>query len=816
MRIFKDIKIAIRSLFRFRSDAIINVIGLSIGITISIIVLLYVRNEINYDQHFSNCKNIYRVYTEGVIGDNYFESAVTPNPLSDYLLNNFEEVTQSVKIVRGINKLVSFQEKKFNEDNFYYADTSFFNVFDIPLIKGDIHTLLKSDEDVVITRRIAKKYFGDDNPLGKQIKLDNGLVFVVKGVCDEFPTNTHFHCDFIASHKAIDKLYKGKSEQEIKELKSYWLQLDRYTYIVAKDTTDLTAKIANQLDAVIEKQVSKYQNPEDSNISGGIKSIRFKLQAIQDIHLKSNLENELEPNSKQIYVVLFMTLALFVLVVTSINFMNLTTARASKRVMEIGVRKLAGEGRHDLFIQFIIEAVTYSFIALFIGLVLSELLLPGFNKLFNLDLRINNLESRIDFLYVTLLTLLVGLISGLYPAISFSRYKEVVIFKKGLALGKKSMVIRGALAAGQVVVATFLVILTLGMYWNLKYLERKDLGFNSHNVMVVERGHALGSDFTTVKEQLKSIQGVTDVSACKYIVGKEVPLQSFKYMSKGGEKMVLLSYNFVEKDFLKTLQVNFSAGDMWETTNEKMSRDIVITAATKKSLNMPRPLGKKINFVDAGKWDYGFSIVGVSKDFHFEPVQYPIRPLVLMELPKGSAYENLIIRISDKVSFHEIAGEISTFWKSNTNGEPFEFKMLDDILNENLKEEHTVFKMVFLFAILSIFVAWLGIRAFSTYVTEMKMSEFQIKKIIGASHVQLLYELFVEVGQFILTGIIIAIPVSYFVLQLWLNGFAYYSRMPWFVMVTIGLVIFGLSFIIVLLHSIKTLKNAHGENVVEV
>ncbi|MCW3787830.1 ABC transporter permease [Plebeiibacterium sediminum] len=816
MRVLKDIKIAIRSLFRFRSDAIINVIGLSIGITISIIVLLYVRNEINYDQHFSNSKNIYRVYTEGVIGDNYFKSAVTPNPLSDYLLNNFDEVTQSVKIVRGINKLVSYQDKKFNEDNFYYADTSFFNIFDIPLLKGDRSSLLKSDEDVVITRRIANKYFGNEEPIGKQIKLDNGLEFVVKGVCDDFPDNTHFHCDFIASHKSIDKLYKGKTEQEINELKSYWLQLDRYTYIVTADTTGLTQKIADQLAVVIQNQVSKYQNLEEGNVSGGIKSIGFKLQAIEDIHLKSNLENELESNSKRIYVVLFMTLALFVLVVTSINFMNLTTARASKRVLEIGVRKLAGEGRHDLFIQFIIEAVTYSFIALFLGLVLSELLLPGFNRLFNLELRINNLESRIDFLYVTSLTLLVGLISGLYPAISFSRYREVVIFKKGLLLGKKSMVIRGALAAGQVVVATFLVILTLGMFWNLKYLERKDLGFNSHNVMVVERGHALGSDFSSVKKQLKSMHGITDVSACKYIVGKEVPLQSFKYMSRGGEKMILLSYNFVEKDFLKTLQVNFSAGDMWDATNEKMSRDIVITAATKQALNMPKPLGKKINFVDAGKWDYGFSIVGVSKDFHFEPIQYPIRPLVLMELPKGTAYENLIIRISDKASLDEMVREISSFWKANTNGEPFEYKMLDDILNENLKEEHTVFKMVFLFAILSLFVAWLGIRAFSTYVTEMKMSEFQIKKIIGATHVQILYELFVEVGQFILTGIIIAIPISFFVLQLWLNGFAYYSRLPWFVMVAIGLVIFGLAFIIVLLHSIKTLKSTHGENAVEV
>ncbi len=808
MKIFRDIKIAIRSLFRFRSDAIINVIGLSIGITISIIVLLYVRSELNYDKHFSNYKDTYRVVTEGVIGDNYFKSAVTPSPLADYLLKNFDEVTYSVKLVRGINKLVSYHEIKFNEDNFYYVDTSFFKIFDIKLIRGERNELLKADDDVIITQRIAKKYFEDEDPIGKCIQLDNGLEFKINGVCEEFPSNSHFHCDFIASYQSIDKLYKGKSKEVIDELKNNWLQLDRYTYIIAKDTAGLTSKIAHQLDEVIQRQVSKYQKSEDGNRSGGVKSVRFKLQAIKDIHLNSNIENELEPNSKHIYVVLFMSLAIFVLLITSINFMNLTTAKASKRVMEIGVRKLVGEDRKDLFIQFIIEAVTYSFIALFIGLVLSELLLPGFNYLFNIDLHLNRLESRIDLLYVTGLTILVGLLSGLYPAISFSGYREVVIFKEGIALGKNSMMIRGLLAGGQIIVSTFLVILTLGMYWNIKYLENKDLGYNSNNVLVVERGHALGSDFSNVKKKLKSINGITDVSACKYIIGKEFPLQSFKYMSKGGEKMVLLSYNLVEQDFLKTLQINFVAGDMWEATSDKMSHDIVITAATKDALNMSKPLGMQINFVDAAKWDYGFSIAGVAKDFHFEPVQYPIRPLVLMELPKGSAFENLLIRVSDKTVFDETIKDVEALWQVSADGEPFEYKMLNDILNDNLKEEHTVFKMMFLFAILSIFVAWLGVRAFSTYVIEMKMSDFKIKQILGASHVKLFYELFIEVGQFILTGIIVAIPLSLIVLQLWLNGFAYYSKMPVFIMIAIGFVMLGLSFIVILMHSLKKIKSS--------
>ncbi len=815
MSVFRNIKIAVRSLFRFRSDAIINIIGLSVGITISIIVLLYVRSELNYDRHFSNYKNTYRVITEGVIGDNFFRSAVTPGPLSDYLLNEFSEITGSVRLVRGSNKLVAYDDKKFNEDDFYYADTSFFKIFDVNVIAKVKEELLSSPEDVVVSRSIAQKYFGNENPLGKEIKLDNGLVFYVSGVFEDFPSNSHFHCDFVASHSSIAKLYKVKYSEGYKELMHNWLQLDQYTYIVASDTAGLNNQIANKIDVILRNYMLALESNQETSISQGIKSLRFKLQGLSDIHLRSDLENELEPNSKYIYVVLFVCIAVFVLIVTSINFINLTTARASKRVQEIGVRKITGVDERDLFVQFIIEAVTYSFIALFVGLVMSELLLPGFNYLFNINLHLNMLEGRVELFYVTGLTLMIGLISGVYPAMSFSRHNEIDIFNKGTSLGKKSLLVRGFLAGGQVLVAAFLVILSLGMYWNIKFLEKIDLGFNSKNVVVVERGYALGNDFNEIKKQLSSIPGVIDVSASKFMIGKIAPLTSFKYLSKSGEKLVLLPYNYVEKDFLKLLQVNFVAGDVWRESEEKMSHDIVISASTKSALKFTKPLGKKINYAASTKWDYGFSISGVSKDFHFEPVQYPIRPLVLMELPKGSPYESLFIRVSDKLPVDQTISGISRYWKINTDGEPFEYEMLDDTLSRNLNEEHTVLKIVFLFSLLSIFIAWLGIRAFATYVSELKFYDFHIKRILGASQVNIFNELFLEVGQFLMTGIIVAIPLSYFVLQLWLNGFAYFSRMPVFIMLAIGLLLFGLCFLIILTHSLRIIKTLPDESEIE-
>ncbi len=810
MRIFNYIKVAFRSLFRFRTDAIINVIGLSVGITISIIVLLYVRNELNYDKHFSDYEHIYRVVTKGSVGQNSFKSAYTPEPLGTYLKNNFSEVKDVVRFVRGANKLVSYQDKQFNEDNFFYADSVFFNLFDVDFIKGDPEKVLNSEDNVVITEAIADKYFENENPIGKNIELDNGLNFTVTGICKAFPGNSHFHFDFVASQKAIRKLYKVKEKKDSIWKKKEWLQLSRYTYVNIEKGVDidmLTLSIQDKLKETIQNQINELVS-DGQRETIGIQNLTFELQPLTDIHLYSSLDNELEVNSKRIYVVLFLSVAVFVLLITCLNFMNLTTARLSVRLEEIAIRKLTGVSRLGLFTQFIIEAMTYSFIALFIGLVLVELLLPGFNMLFDLHLKLNRLESRVDLFYVTVLTLFVGLFSGLYPAIYFSGYREVVIFKKNFHIGKNSLIMRGVLASSQMLVATFVVILTIGMYWQVQFLKNKDLGFESKNVLVVERGHSLGNDFVQFKEDIKGKSGVIEVSACSSLPGEKASLRSYTYTSKGGDKMVLLPYNYVEKDFFKVLGINFYSGSLWEDTDRKMSSDVVINTKAMDVMNLSKPLGLKLKDAHAGGYEIGYSIVGVTKNFHFEPIQFPIRPLVLMDLPKGGYYDNLIIKVSEKGLENGVINDIHQTWNSYTNFQPFEYKMLSEVLSNNLTEEKTVLRLLLVFAILSVFVALLGIRSFSTFVGDYKYNDLKVKKLLGASPHHIFADLFKEIGQYLLVGVVLSIPLVYSILLLWLKGFAYYSRVPVLIMLAVGGIMFGLEFLFILIHSSKLINSS--------
>lgn len=811
MKVFKYIKVAIRSLFKYRSDAIINVIGLSIGIMISIIALMYVRYELNFDKTFSKSNQTYRVITHGIVGPNTFQSALSPMPLSKYLQKNFSEIDVATKLLRGANKLISYKEKKFNEDNFFYADSSFFQIFDVPFILGDPHQALNDENHVVITKPIANKYFGFENPLGKKIKLDNGLVLEISGVCLPMETNSHFHFDFVASQQAINQLYSGKTHKEIDEYKNNWIKIDWYTYLVLNKSASpqqLTAKIQSALQEKIEQQI-KSINKDSLEVVNGIKEISFELQPLGDIHLHSKLDNELETNSKRIYVVLFSFIAVFVLIITSINFINLTTAKVSYRLNEIGVRKLVGVSRKELFIQFIAEAVTYSFVALFIGLVSVELLLPGFNNLFGLHLKFNSLESRFDLSYIIFITFVVGVISGIYPAISLSGFKEFIIFKNGFQLGKKGLILRGLLTSVQILVATFLVILALGMYWQISYLRNKNLGFDRRNVVVVERGYSLGVRFKEFKKELKSIANIEDVSACSVLPGEKATQISLNYSGKDGDKVILLPVNFVERDFFRTLNINFQAGELWSETNEKMASDVVINEQAKIYLNMSKPLGQSLSVPNSTKdKHWGFSIRGVVKDFNLEPLQFPLRPLVLMDLPIGSFYDNLLIKISDKSDTKKTINIINNIWNKYTNNEPFEYKMLSKNLENNLQEEKKVLKIVLVFMILSSFVAWLGLRAYATYVRELKREEFQIKKINGASPNQIFSELFLNISQFVLIGIILAIPISYVIIQLWLKGFAYYNRLPVTIMIATGAIIWGMSFLLVLLYSFKDIKNS--------
>ncbi|WP_066631692.1 ABC transporter permease [Labilibacter marinus] len=796
-QIYTYIKVALRSLVKFRSDAILNVIGLSVGITISLVVFMYVRYELGYDKNYSKSENTYRIITTGNISGSSFNSALSPKPLAGFLKNNFQEVEVSTRLVRGSNKLISHGDKKFNEAEFFYADSSFFKVFDVPIIQGKPINPLESDEDVVITSVIAKKYFGGEDPIGKKIELDNGLSFYVTAVCEPQAPNSHFNFDFVASEKSINKLYIEKKN---------WLKIDWYTYLTLKPSVS-SEHIEGRLNQELKKKIkNKIQDSQEKSAGNNhnIKALSFHLQPLESIHLHSQLDDELKTNSKHLYVKIFLYLAIFVLLITCINFINLTTARASLRIKEIGVRKLIGGHRNSLMLQFLVEAITYSFVALFIGLVLVELLLPGFNILFDLNLKLNRSESRIDLLYILVVTFLIGIISGLYPAIAFSRINEVQIFKDGFQPKKKGLIIRGILAATQVMVATFLIIFTLGMLWQIQFLRNKDLGFDSKNIIVVERGYSLEKKFGEFKSHIKLIPGVENVSACLVLPGEKASQESFTYTGKDGDKMVLMPFNYIEKDFFKTLGLKLEAGGIWNGETKKFSPDLLINSSAKEELGFTKALGTELQFTSHSKQ---LTIKGVFKDFHFEPIQFPIRPLILMDIPKNIYYSNLLIKINDADKFNNIIGQVREDWRAYTNNEPFEYRMLEDVLENNLHEENVVFKIIMVFMVLSLLIAWLGIRAFTAFVDEMKQKEFISKKIIGASPIQIFNELFLSVSQYILPGILLAIPTAFSILSLWLNGFAYYSRFPVLLMVAIAGIVWGLSFLLILLHSGKSIRS---------
>ncbi len=796
MRISYYIKSAFKSILSQGWDAVINIIGLSLGISICMVVLLYVRTELNYDRSYSGYQRIYRVYTEGHIGSRAFKSAMTPVPLAEYVRQNCDQVESAVKIVKGVNKLVSYKGKGFNEDHFFYGDFSFFNVFDVPFVLGNPHDALMKPDAIVITANTARKYFGEENPLGKQLKLDNGLVFYVSGVCKPLKESSHFHFDFMASTESIKQLYNGNYADSISYEKN-WLRLNRYTYIKVKNGFNNASdqqKIIASLNKYIERKVDR--------------EMSFGMQPVKDIHLNSNMDNEIEANSKEIYVFLFVGIAIFVLLITCVNFINLTTAKIIGRIEELDVRKLVGIGRRDIVIMYVVESLVYSFLALFVGLTLVELFLPMFNHVFGLQLNFKHLDRKADLLIVALTTFCVGFFSGLYPAITFTSLRTYAVFDVITKYSYGKFWVRGILISFQMLVVGVLIMMSVGVYRQLSYLNKKNLGFISKNVVVVERGTALGENFNKVKQEFLQIKGVDVVSACSELPGDVASSYSFNYSTSEGEKAVLFPVSFVEQDFFELMGISFKSGRIWDKTDDKWSFGVVINEKARRMMPLLGGVGSHMEHIGTAKGNYDFVIDGIVEDFHFEPVQLPIRPLVMMELPEENFYDNLLIRKDENVPLDSIKAGLLNVWRKYTNGEPFECKMLDADLQKKLEEERQVLNMFILLAVFSFLAALLGLKAFSTFVGELRGEVVSIKYMLGASRESVFKDVFIDIMQYVIAGLLISIPVAYFILRLWLRAYAYFQTLSLFEIVTLYIVIFFIFSIFVLLTVRKKVKYA--------
>ncbi len=793
------IKIALRTLSFYRTEGVVNILGLSAGIAISLILLIHVNFELSYDDGFPECQQIYTVQTSGNLAGKAFNSALTPYPLADFI-SSHSEVKNAVRIIKGANKLVSYDTLKFNEDCFFYADSDFFKVFKVPLKYGNIKHPLQKEDDVVLTEATALRYFGAENPIGKRLVLDNGIVLRVSAICESLAQNSHFNFDFIASTSAINQLYKRNVKVILNKNYDNWLALDWYTYVSLKDGVDIKtfqSNVFNEVEKQINSQIKKSQL---KGFHSTTSDIHFKLKSIKDIHWEQNVDGALKEPGQKMYIRLFLFIAVFVIIATCVNFMHLTTANVSHRLNEIVIRKSFGITKNGLFLQFLIESVVYSFIALLLALVMVELLLPVVSSLLGFDISFNLLNTGRIIFYTLIITFGMGVLSGVYPAYVFSKIPVITIFQEQIRFKKSAVYARGLLFLLQMFTLTFLVLVAVGMIWQLYFLKHYDKGYAQDHILVVERGYAIGKNATVVKNQIKNVSGVEIVSSCMVLPGEKHPLNSFSYEVSSGRKASLMSINFVDENYLKLFNINLVDGGFIGMRSNSDLNSVVINQSAVRALSNRRTLG--LDFYTMGENEehqLPYTVVGVIKDYLYEGVKYPVAPLMLLPMPDNNYFDYLLIRVNESSDKQKVISGIEQIWSKNTNGEPFEYNWLSDMNAKELNNDVMVNKIIILFAIVAFLISMIGLRAYTSFMFEFVRNDISIKREFGAGSKSLIKDLFLLVNPYLSIAILMALPASFVFIQYWVSRFVLYNRIPVALLILMGGVIWLLSFVHILI-----------------
>ncbi len=792
MMLHHHIKVAIRNIRKQGIYALLNFFGLSVGLVLGLFVLLLVKHELNYDTSFSDSSRIYRMVTEGVLGSNVINSATSPMPLGD-MLREMEEVDEVVRFIPGANNVVSNDNVKYNEDGFLFGDRNFFHLFDVKFLRGNEKGALSNSRDLVITESVARKYFGDEDPIGKVLEREN-IQYTITGVCENVPESTHFQFGFVASINTIDEILLKKADSAyIENWKADWLYLNCYTYLKLKEGLEQNSfieKVNNKKDLLIRPQVLEVMNAEESTDSI---ELAFVSQKIQSIHFASHLDGELKANSNPIYVKLFIFIAVFVMLTTCINFINLTTAKLRNKYQEVGYRQLVGATQRQLITQFMTEAIVYSFGAMFIGMVLLELLLPFFNAYFELNLEFNFFKGWIEFFGIIVILLIIGFIAGSFPAFFFSGRKPEKLIAGEYKIGNAGFVLRSLLVASQFAVAMFLVLVASAMWWQINYIKNNNNDFNTDNIIVVERGHAVREDFKGFKSELLKIKNVKHVSACSSLPGDDYFQGTFRIQKGVNDQVVMLPLNYVDQDYFELMGIKLKAG-RFLSSDFGDSLSVMLNEEAVKQLDLRKPLGEEIEVF--GKVDWSLSTIGVVKNFHYESYFSKIKPLALILLYEKMRFEYVLIDVNQGNKTN--IAEIKKIWNNYSNGAPFQYATLKERLDSLYEEDVRIARIITIFAMLSLFIAMMGIISLVAFIIEYKAYSIAIKKVLGAPRQTIILQVFSMFGAYVVLGVVLAIFPAYSAINAWGNSYAYFEIISVWVFIAWALILITLSFLVVL------------------
>jgi len=767
------LKVAFRNLVRHKGYSLINLFGLAVGMTCAILIMLYVRDELSYDRYPAKAESIYRLGLEArTVNRGQLRTARTPPPWAPALARDYPEVLNYVRFKTPlVSWLVGYEEreKRFHEKGLYFADPSVFEVFSLKLLRGDPATALKEPNTLVLTENAAARYFGRDDPLGKTLRIDNTYDFRVTGVMQDVPRTSHISFDILASFESLNVLpiYGGT---QYSTFERSGLNPDVYTYLLLKDgfrPAELEKKIPAFLQTYLGRQLVQ------ANVS-----LNTFLQPLVDIHLHSDLDAELRANASVNDIYIYSAVALFILAIACINFMNLATARSAGRAREVGIRKVVGAERRQVIGQFLGEALLLAMISLVLAVALAKLLLPVFGILAGKTLSLD-LADPLFILLAFALAVAVGAASGSYPAFFLSAFRPGSVLKGSLRSGGANVLLRKVLVVFQFAISIVFIIGTAVVYEQIRYVRTKPLGFDKENVVVLPLGDPRARPlFQSFKDRILQSPAILSASGATSLPGGLVNAALVLPEGAAPGEQTAVDFALVSYDFLRTLGIELAAGrDFARDHPTDLQQAYIINESAAKLFGWKdSPVDKQIRFVGNATG----RIIGVVKDFHVRSLHHRVGPIVMRLSPTPDGLLYAAVRIDPK----EVRGALSFIeaqWRQVYPHDPFIYTFLKDDFDGLYRADDAGGRIFIAFSALTVIIACLGLFGLASFSAEQKKKDVGIRKVLGASVAGLTRMLTMEFVSLVLLASAIAWPVAYYAMHRWLGGFAYRVSMGWWI-----------------------------------
>ncbi|RTL58787.1 MAG: ABC transporter permease [Sphingobacteriales bacterium] len=790
-------KIAWRNLIKHKGISGINLFGLTVGLTSCLLITVYILNELSYDRYNKNADNIYRVTRsfnnkDGVVSLNL--STVAP-PFGYYLPTDFPEIQKMTRLLDAVISPLRYKEKLFNEKGVFFADENLFDVFSVKVLKGNPATALKDPFSIMLTEESAKKYFGEEDPMDKTIRYNNKFELKVTGIYKAFPSNAHMHPNMLCSFNTLrDTAVYGEEN-----LRTNWGNNSFFTYIVLPKGYDIK-NMGTRFPAFIDKHMTgqEYVGNQPSKMT------KLGLQKLTDIHLYSHTDYEAEPNSDISRVYIFASIALFILLIACINYMNLSTARSVLRAREIGIRKVIGAEKKELIFQFIGESVLITVVAILLAFGLLALTLPWLNKLTGQNLSTGILLKWQVVVSLVLSPFIIGAIAGIYPAMFMSSFKPVKTLKGFFKAGGAGLSLRKALVVTQFSISIILIITTMVVYQQLHYMQKKSLGFEKDHMVIIPYNRALNDKYESFRTEMLANSSIKDATRTSRIPTGRL-LDASNAATFSGDSAVPVNTDIklvsVDYDFIPTYKIKLLAGRNYSREYGTDTASFVLNESAIKAIGWKNPenaIGKEFKYDDIRG-----HVIGVVDDFHFESMHQKIVPMVFVMFPSRVSFFN---NLSVKIAGNDVSSALATIesaWKKFVPDTPFEYTFLDDNFDKLYESEQKQGTLFTTFACIAILIACLGLLGLSAFTISQRIKEIGVRKVLGANTGGIVALLSKDFLKLVAIAALISFPVAWYAMNNWLKDFAYRINIQWWIFIAAAVVALLVALITVSSQAIK-------------